>query len=449
MMMALITFLMLSILIGELAYESGVYSNVVWKQVDVLRSNLLARSALRLSILQLKAAEKAKEKAKAMGLSGAGESLTEQIWQTPLILPPPSPPGITEDLKGSIDKFSKSLGLEGKMSSAITAENAKLSLNQMIWVKEKAAPSRGGSGGGSGENPGGSGKGPGGFSGGVSIPQEQTLTPERKQELQKEARKNYGQLLDQVLIKKKENDVNFRDTYGTLTGDTIIGNILAWISPEVTIDGDNRDKNDYYSRLEPDRYSIKNAPLWSESEFPMIKGIDDTIAKLLSETFSVLPVNGINLNDASATMIQGLIPELGEIEIERIMKRRSTESEGGPFKDAQDFWNFLQTMGNYKQAQERIEEQGITLFGKSTSYRITINAESGMAKDSWTVLVGPPPPAIDPQPDKNGKLQQPTQGGGLDISKPLEDEEEGGEKKEKKEPKTDTEPFTILYLKQD
>lgn len=435
MMMALITFLMLSILIGELAYESGVYSNVVWKQVDVLRSNLLARSALRLSVLQLKAAQKAKEKAKAMGLSGAGESLTDQIWQTPLILPPPAPPGITEDLKGSIDKFSKSLGLEGKMSSSITAENAKLSLNQLVWVKEKPTPQ-------------GSAPGPGGVRGGVAVPNgnQAPLSPERKLELQRESRKNFGQILDQILIKKKEEDPNFRDSYGALTGDAIIGNILAWISPDVSVDGDNRDKNDYYSRLEPDRYEIKNAPLWSESEFSMIKGIDDTIAKLLTETFSVLPISGIDINEATPTMIRGLIPELGELELERIVKRRSTEAEGGPFKDAADFWKFLETLGNYKEAQDRIQEQGITLFGKATSYRITINAESGMAKDSWTVLVGPPPPAVDAQPNKNGALQPPAQGQFIDGDLEAEAEKK---KDDKKEAKTDTEPLTILYLKQD
>ena len=427
MMMALITFMVLSVLIGELAYESGVYSGVVWKQVDQVRATLLARSALRMSILQIKAAEKAKEKVKTLGLGSVGDGLTDQIWKTPLILPPPSPPGLSEVDKEGLAKFEKSLGLGGTISSSIVGENGRLNLNQLVWVKEKAPTGDGGAGEKKGEK----------------IGEEGVMNPEKRKELQEANKRSYAQIIEQILQNERQTNNSFRDSYATVTGESLVGNLMAWMSPDVKTDGDNRDKGEYYARLEPNRYSIKNAPLWSESELHMIKGFDDTLSSLIGNNFTVQPTGGVNVNDASPTLLRGLIPELGDAEVEKVLKRRSTESEGGAFKDAKDFWEFLNTLGDYSGAKKRLEDAGIAILEKETSYRITINAQSGSVKKSWTALVGPQPPQVDAPDPNQPKTDKPAVG----IESSEEDIKKDQEKK--KQESSDANTLNIIYLKAD
>jgi general secretion pathway protein K len=365
MMMAMVTFLVLSVLVGELVYETGVYNNVVWRQVDQLRAKLLARSALRLALLQVRAADKARAKAKNLGL-GESTSLTDQIWQTPLVLPPPPPPGLSEADKKSLEEFGKNLGLDGSLSVSITGENNRLNLNQLVWAKEKTA----------------AGGGPAG--------------PESAEEKNKRlegSRQAIVQFVDDLLEQKRRSDDSFRDRYGSVRGEVLVKNLVAWMDPQTLVDGDNQNKTEYYSRLEPYPYAIHNAPMASESELYMVKGFDDTLANLFADTFTTQITGGVNVNEASATMLRALIPEIGEVEAERILERRQDESLGGKFKNAGDFWNFLATLGNFEDAKARLEQSGFTILGPETSYRVTITGKSGQATRTWSAKIGPLPPA--------------------------------------------------------
>lgn len=367
MMMAMVTFLVLSVLVGELVYETGVYNSVVWRQVDQYRAKLLARSALRLALLQVRAAEKARAKAKSLGL-GESTSLTDQIWQTPLVLPPPAPPGFGEADSKSLEEFGKNLGLEGSLSVSINGENGRMNLNQLVWLKDKAS----GEGGG-----------------GTTPPAE---SEEERNKRLESSRQGIVQFVDELLEQKRRSDDSFRDRYGSVRGEVLVKNILAWIDPSTLVDGDNQNKLEYYSRAEPYPYAIHNAPLAAESELYMIKGFDDTLANLFADTFTTQTTGGINVNDASNNMLRALIPELGDLELERIQKRKEDESLGGKFKDAADFWNFLATLGNFEESKKRLDERGVTILGPETSYRVVLTAKSGQATKTWVAKIGPLPP---------------------------------------------------------
>ncbi len=361
MMMAMVTFVVLTVLIGELAYESGVYNSLVWRQVDQVRARLLARSGLRMALLQLKAAEKAKEKAKSLGLTS--DSLTDQIWQTPLVLPPPMPKGLGVIETTALDAFSKSLGLDGVVSVTITGENDRINLNQMVWVKEQKDAN------------------------GKSVP----ITPEKKKERLDGTRAAYGQIIQELLEEKKQTDPIFRERHSSLTGEVLAGNILAWIDPTTKIDGDNQDKFQYYSRATPS-YSLKDAPMSSESELRMVKGFDDSLTSLITQNFTTQLTGGINVNKASGALLKAVIPELRPGDIELILKRRTDETQGGAFKDAKDFWGYLNTFGDFSAAEKRLQEQGFDILEKETSYQVVVTGKSGAATKIWVAKIGPLPP---------------------------------------------------------
>jgi|GEM_PF-6517810 len=401
MLMAMVAMTVIAILVGELVYLSGVYSSVVFKERDGLRATLMARTGLRMAMLQLVAAKKAKAKAKSMGM-GDNVSAIDKIWQTPMYLPPPEIPGLSGEDQGTVNEFKKSLGFDGDASviSTIVGSNNRMSINGLVWPDF------------SGKNAGAAGTAAAGVAtGGVvqPIPGQPGSgsggqTPEQKKQQMAELRKSYAEIFDGIIDKKRQSDDKFREKYPNLNGATLVGNLVAWMDPESKEDGENRGKYEYYSSL-PTPYSLKDQPIASESEYNMIKGFDDTITKLVTDNFSIQATNSLNVNKASMSLISGLIPELTPDALERIEKRRGDSSMGGEFKDGADFWAYVGTLGNYEDAKKKFEDKGFKILESETSYRIVIQAEAGMAKKTWVAEVGQMPPKVDATPAQPGTAQ--------------------------------------------
>jgi type II secretory pathway component PulK len=450
MLMALVTMVLLSILAGEMVYQSGVYSSVVFRQRDQLRATLLARSALRLALLQVKAAKLAKAKAKSMGL-GEDTSVVDKIWQTPLILPPPAPPGLSPADTGAIDGFRKELGFDGSLSVSIIGESSRVSVTQLLWPFGGAAPEGAEGTAAANDARGGVVMDPNNPTATVapgSTTGKGGMTPEQKKTQLDKQRKDFAELLGTLLEKKRLNDDAFREKYPSLTGETLSGNLLAWMDPETKMDGDNREKNDYYQGLEPSPYAIKNAPLASESEYHMIKGFDETIAKLLADNFTAQSTNSLDVNKASMLLIHSLIPDLTPDALDRIDKRRKDDALGGNFKDAKDFWNFVKTLGRYDDAEAKLKARNIKILDTETAYRVVITAQSGSASKTWLANIASLPPVIDsPSPQAAAaqaaaaKAQQPQQPPGADDGKAAKGPA-GTEA-------SDTDSLNIVYLKAD
>ena len=219
---------------------------MVFRQRDELRAQLLARSGLRLALLQLRAAKKGKEKAKSMGL-GENSSVVEQIWRTPLMFPPPDIPGLPPSDSAALAEFRKSLGLEGSVTINIQGESGKYGINQLVW------PSYGNSSDIMGVSSGGDRFDPSVLTGGGSPspnPTQQYGTnqsaEEQRKEAQRKVKESFVQIFQNILEQKRQDDDTFREKYPSLNGEQIVGNILAWMDPFTSQDGDQRDKNDYY-----------------------------------------------------------------------------------------------------------------------------------------------------------------------------------------------------------
>ena len=329
MLMALSTMVILGILAAELVYETEIYHSMVFQQRDQLRAKLLVKSALKLAKMQLVAAKKAKSKAKSFGVTISPEMI-DQIWQTPLILPPPAPPGLSKNDTEALDKFKTSLGLEGSLTVTISGESDRLNLNQLVMVSQEqlaAAATNGVTRNGTVIGI----TGPGGTTPSL---QDQKLAA------QKNTEQAFVDTLKEILDQKKKTDDKFREQFATLNAETLILNLVAWMDPNTLVDGDNIDKNEYYPRLDTP-YGIKNAPLASESELYMVKGFDDVLTKLFTENFTVQNTTSLDVNKASLTLINALIKELDPMDLDRLNKRRTDPGAGGPFAKADDFWKFL------------------------------------------------------------------------------------------------------------
>ncbi len=401
MLMALVTMLLLSILAGELVYQSGVFSSLAFRQRDQLRATLLARSGLRLGILQIKAAKLAKAKVKSMGL-GENASIVDKIWQTPLILPPPAMPGTTDS---GMAGFRKSLGFEGTVAVTIMGESTRISINQLIWPFAGAKPEGAEGTAAAGNATGGVVMDPNNPLGTPATGAAPGLTKEQKETQMKKQREDFTEIFNSLLEKKRQNDDAFREKYPNLSGEQLVGNLAAWMSPDVKLDGDNRDKNDYYQRVEPFPYAIKEAPIASESEYHMIKLFDETITKLVSDNFTVQTTNSLDVNKASLLLIHSLIPELSPDALLQLDKRRKDEAQGGPFKDAKEFFAYLNTIGRYEDTEKKLKDKNIKVLDAETAYRVVVTAQSGASTKTWVADIGPLPPNLDP-PNPQGANPQ-------------------------------------------
>jgi type II secretory pathway component PulK len=428
MMMAIGTMLVLGILAAELVYQTEVYNSTVFHQRDELRARLMARSGLRLAVLQITAAEKAREKIKSMNLGA--DSLADQIWQTPLILPPPPLPGLGVAETDALETFKKSLAFDGSLSTSISGESDRLNLNQLVWVSKEQAQKAA---------TGGATDGKGTVVGGTTP----ALSPEKKKELLESVKKGFVDVVDQMLQQKRQTDDDFRDRYAIVTAETLIGNLVAWMDPETKLDGDNRDKEDYYSRVEPYPYAIKNAPLASESELVSVKGFDDTLAQLFSDNFTIQSTNGLNVNKAPVSLIRALIPELSEEDAEKISKRRNDITLGGPFSNADDFWKFIEPMVRLEEVKKRFEERGLKILESESSYRVIVTAKSGGATKTWVARVGPGAPEVQQENQQPGATKPPA-----GLEGPLEDAVKAAENKTDSAKNSSKTP-NIIYLKAD
>ena len=441
MMMAMITMLLMTILAAELVYETTVYNNIVFRQTDQLRARMLARSGMRLALLQVRAAKKAGTKAKGILGDSAG-SLVDQLWQTPLVLPPPAVPGVEGIEAAGLNKFGSELSLGGVISVSITGENSRLSLNQLVWNKPVEKPAATGAGatggtaagatGGARANPGGTGTPP-------------QTAEQRKQELTA-AREALAKVVDQLLQNKRESDEKFNARAYGINGQILVGNLLAWMDPATEVDGENRDKRDYYLRHEPEPYGIKEQPLFHESELHMVKGFDDEIARMFEDNFTTQFTGGINVNTASALLLRAVISELTEADADAVLKRRADQSQGGNFKNEKEFWDYLTTLGDFAAAKQRIEQQKLKILGEETSYRVSVTGTAGQASSTWTALVGPLPPTVAPPAVNQGQQGGDANGpAAATITNPVSADQTALNQQKK----NDAQGLYLLYLKAD
>lgn len=430
MMMTLVTMLLLSILAAELVYQNQVYTGIVFRQRDQLRARLLARSAMRLGLLQLRATEKAKAQIKSLGLGD--ESLANQIWQTPLLLPPPAIPGMTQVDTQSLETFKKSLGLDGSLAVTIVGESDRLDLMQLIRTtgaqssqsdpsKPKPIPS-------------------------ASTGPAAKVDPEQIKQAREKLRKSYAEVLDAAFEKKRQDSEDFRNKYPSLKADTLLLNLVAFMDPETKTDGDNRDKGEYYKESQPP-YAPKNAPLTSVSELHMVKGFDDTITDILMSLFTLQPATSLNVNRASAALLQALIPELTNDDTERLLKRRDDTAAGGNFKTADEFWTYLNTLNNYDDAKKRLQENGLNILGTETSYRVIATSDSGAVHKRWEAAMGTMLPLSDA--DKAEAAQIAQQAGATTPNTQPAETPKSLDGEQKPEAKNSSDSLRIIYLKAD
>ena len=115
----------------------------------------------------------------------------------------------------------------------------------------------------------------------------------------------------------------------------------------------------------------------------MVAGMRDDFYKLISKNVTIYGIKGINVNYSDKDTLKVLDPQINDDVAGRIIQRRSSMEEGGPFKDEEEFISFLGTLIS---VAEFNEEKIPLLFEPVYNFRITSTGTFARSSSEITAI---------------------------------------------------------------
>ena len=320
-LLALFTVSFVIFLATEISKQSIVEYFTSASAVKKVQAHHAAQACLRLNLLRIKGYQQA---SRAMGKGLPDPSMLDIIWSLPLTWPLTIPKEISSFDKSSINKTLGSSLLKQQFVSFITSEGGRIDINDL------GSPS--------------------------------------------ESLRNHTK--DQLLLRFQDRITNkddpFSTRYANFNFEELINNIADWID-EDQISWNGGNEASYYTDLK-NQFIPPNRPFKTMEELHMVSGMEDRIYRFLSRQITLYGVKGININQAKQQTLLNLFTPYG-LEIANqivgdILKRRNDPSLGGPFKDEEDFIDFLE---NYIEVEEFTDKENRfpLFFGSESNFHIS------------------------------------------------------------------------------
>lgn len=359
MVMAAIT--VLSILVTEFVYVTQVNTKMAYDGMDQIRAHYLAKSALKLSLLRLKAYQQVKNIASGVtGGSGANvqipRKVMDQIWSFPLFFPiPENLPGLSMTEKDAIKKFQDSSGLIGKFSATIESESARFNLNTLLSGYSYPNPEPSAS-----PSPGSS-PAPSPSASPAPLP---SYNPQVAQNTLKD-------FLTELIANHSKDNPDFAEEYKDLRLDDYIDGIISWADW-------NYDSRTASQSAVP----RKGAPFYSVGELHMVYPMEDGIFDVLEPAVTVAATPGINLNSMDKKMLKILVPNITDDEGLDFFKYRDSDEVDNSFKSPDDFFKYIETnisafgksASTVSDLRTKLEKAGYRFITDEKQFRITVQA---------------------------------------------------------------------------
>lgn len=300
LMVAVAALMLIMYFAMEVSYESNVEYIVNSQSLNRVKAYYAAKSGMQLSLLRIKIYQQAQSQ---LGDKLGDSPLLDQIWQFPFAWPLPVPDEMNAVDKDAFKKVVKESSMDSSYIVTIEDEGSKIDLNDLN------SPSK-------------------------------FLRDATKQ-----------QLLN-IFEQKKKDDEEFAREYSGFNFEELVNNIADWQSDKATsLNGGaknakygdmNRDTQDYYP---------PNRAFRTLAELHLVPGMEDTFFDILEPRVTIYGMKGINPNLATKEVLKSLDPAMTDEVVTEIIKRRSSEEEGGPFKcekdnpTSKDFWDFVASRG--------------------------------------------------------------------------------------------------------
>ncbi|QDK39696.1 general secretion pathway protein GspK [Bdellovibrio sp. NC01] len=319
----------------EVSYDSNVEYLVNSQGLNRVKAYYAAKSGMQLSLLRIKIYQQAQSKFGAQ--LGANNPMLDQIWQFPFAWPLPIPDQMTAVDKDQFKKLVKESSMDASYFVTIEDEGSKIDINDLGSASKTLA----------------------------DITKTQVLN---------------------IFLQKMKEDEEFARRNSNVRFEEIVNNIADWMSSKSqSLNGG--DKKSRYADLNRESQGDNfppNRAFRSIAELHMVPGLTDEFYDLLAPRITIYGMKGINPNIASKEVLKSLDPAMTEEAVQAIIKRRDDANEGGPFKDAQDFWNFVQQKGVRTEGQT---DQVPLVFESVFNFKVRSTGEFAGATREITAIV--------------------------------------------------------------
>ncbi len=292
-LMAVFTVVVIMYLVTEITYDTNVEYIVNANAVNRIKAYYAAKSGVELSLLRIKIFTKIQRQLGG-SLPPAQKKLLDMIWNFPFTWPPMIPDeasGVDKDMIKDKVKESK---MDATYYASISDEGSKIDLNDLN------SPS-------------------------------------------KALREVAKRMLNQIFENRIRNDEEWARQNRDFKYEEVVNNIIDWVDDDrQSLNGG--DEKQLYSSLGAEELPPNRAYRTVE-ELRMVAGMTDQVYDMLKDRVTVYGMRAINPNYASSDVLKSLDPSMKDEVVAKIVKRRSDEKSGGPFKDAGEFWGFANGEG--------------------------------------------------------------------------------------------------------
>ncbi len=335
LMMAIFTVTVLTIIATEVMYETNVELIVSSQAVNQLKAHYAAKAGVEISLLRIQIYRKAA----ALVGSAIPASTLDPIWQMPFAWPPIVPKETSLVDKGEIKKAVKESKMQGQYFATIESEGSKIDINDLD------SPSK-------------------------------IMSDSTRQ-----------QILE-IFQSKMDNDEDFQAHHRGDDFGQIVDNITDWIDADKV--GRGKTGGDE-SALYPDRGTElipPNTPFKTLDELHMVAGMTDELFDLLKTRITIYGTKGVNVNYAKKDVLMSLSSQITDERADKIIEDRG-KKERGPFKDQQDFTQYLDTIGisgdPFKDKDGKATV--LLLFDPEFNFRIRSTGQAGRVQREITAIV--------------------------------------------------------------
>lgn len=337
LMLALFATTLLMVIATEIMYETSVEYVVSTQSVNQVRAYWAARAGTEMSLLRIHIYRQAL----AMGASQLPDpKILDEIWRQPFLWPPPVPDSMTiaegDEIKKAV-KSSDLTALKVSYLATIEAEGAKIDINDL------GSPSK----------------------------------------IMAEAAKRQ---LEQLFNQKLENDEEFAKRFRGFDFQEVINNIADWIDADDTSRNGGSERQSYSDR-QRSTFFPPNQPLRTLPELHQIAGMTDALYDVISPAITLYGGKGINVNQATKEVFKAFGTGFTDERIGRILADRQ-DPKRGPFKDEEDFIQYLGSIGITGNPFDLGEGVKVPLvFEPETIFRIRSTGKSGQAQSDIVAIV--------------------------------------------------------------
>lgn len=294
LLMALFTIVLMTFIAVEVSYESNIEYLVSVQEIQSLKAHYAARAGLELSLLRIQLFRSAIQQFKSV--LGEQVKLLDLIWSFPLVWPPVLPDEMNSVDKDQVQSKVKDSIMETTYTTNIQSEGVLIDINDL------------------------------------ASPSEPLREGTKKQILQ-------------FIQNRIDGDDDWAKKHRDLRADQIVNNMIDWIDRDQTSLNGGDERNYYRDRSGGKNPLPPNQPFKTLDELLMVSGVTDDIYRAIAPSLTVYGNKGININYASEEVLRSIDPQLTKENAEKIVERRNdqTDSNKGPFKNMEDFNNFLRT----------------------------------------------------------------------------------------------------------